>query len=288
MSGSEVSVVILSVMDDQQIGQALRALRVRRRLRQSDVAALAGVSRRAIIELERGALADQRVEVLRAVAVTLDAALDLGIRWNGADLDRLLATGHAALHEAVGGFLRMFPGWQANGEVTFAIYGERGTIDILAWHAASRSLLIIELKTALGDPQQLAATMDRRLRLARRIAGERGWDPLTISSWVVFSESPTNRRHVGRHTVLLRGRWPAGGRELRGWLQAPRGSIHALSFFSEVRGGNRIGSTVRVRRVRRRAAERGPAPDRASRPSSVQSSDHLTNADHQGVRPQTI
>ena len=260
MSGGEVAALILPRMDDQRIGRALRALRVRRRLRQSDVAALAGVSRRAIGELERGDLAGQRLEVLRAVAVALDATVDLGIRWNGADLDRLLATGHAALHEAVGGFLADFPGWDAEGEVTFAIYGERGVIDILAWHAPTRSLLIVELKTALGDPQELASTMDRRVRLGKRIAAERGWDPLSVSSWVVFAESPTNRRHVARHGVLLRGRWPAGGRELREWLRAPRESIHALSFFSEVRGGNRIGPTVSVRRVRRRAAERDARP----------------------------
>jgi transcriptional regulator with XRE-family HTH domain len=259
-----VATAILSRMDDRRVGQALRAIRMRRRLRQSDVAALAGVSRRAIGELERGLLANQRLEVLRAVAVTLDATIDLGIRWNGADLDRLLSSGHAALHEALGAFLRTFPGWESFTEVTFAIYGERGVIDILAWHAPSRSLLIIELKTALGDPQALTATMDRRIRLARRIAAERGWDPLTISSWVVFAESPTNRRHVAAHAVLLRGRWPEGGREMRAWLENPRGTIHALSVFSDVRRGNRIGATVTPRRVRRRAAERGSDAGAAS------------------------
>lgn len=251
-----MAIAILPGMDDQRIGQALRAIRVRRRLRQTDVAVLAGVSRRAIGDLERGELAGQRLEVLRAVAVTLDATIDVGIRWNGADLDRLLSSGHAALHEAVGGFLRSFAGWESHGEVTFAIYGERGVIDILAWHAASRSLLIIELKTSLGDPQVLAASMDRRVRLGRRIAAERGWDPLTISSWVVFGEGPTNRRHVAAHEVLLRGRWPAGGREMRAWLADPRGVIHGLSFFSDVRGRDRIGAAVTPRRVRPRTGER--------------------------------
>lgn len=257
MSRSEERAAILRPMDDQRIGQAFRAIRVRRRLRQSDVALLAGVTRRAIGDMERGDLAGQRLEVLRAVAVALDATIDVGLRWNGAELDRLQSSGHAALHEAVGGFLRTFAGWESDGEVTFAIYGERGVIDILAWHAASRSLLILELKTTLGDPQLLAASMDRRVRLGRRIAAERGWDPLTVSSWVVFGEGPTNRRHVARHEALLRGRWPAGGREMRAWLQRPRGTIHALSFFSDVRAGDRIGPTVTQRRVRRRASERG-------------------------------
>lgn len=34
-------------------------------------------------------------------------------------------------------------------EVSFSIYGQRGVIDILAWHAATRSLLVIELKTEM-------------------------------------------------------------------------------------------------------------------------------------------
>ena len=38
---------------------------------------------------------------------------------------------------------------------------------------------IIELKTGLGDPQALVGVMDRRIRLATRIASERGWVPST-------------------------------------------------------------------------------------------------------------
>lgn len=161
-------------MDNQTIGAALRVIRIRKRLRQSDVARLAGVSRRSVGELERGAVGATEVAVLRAVAVALEARVEIDVRWGGADLDRLLAAGHAALHELVGGYIRTLPGWEQQAEVTFAIYGERGVIDILAWHAETRSLLIIELKTALGDPQQLVAVMDRRVRLGtRNAAGSR-------------------------------------------------------------------------------------------------------------------
>ena len=132
-------------------------------------------------------------------------------------------------------------------------------IDILAWHAETRSLLIIELKTALGDPQQLVAVMDRRVRLGTRIAAERGWQPLSVSTWVVFAESPTNRRHVATYTVLLRGRFPTDGRTIRAWLSRPDGAIHALSFFSDVRRGNRARPIVTTRRVRPTRAEREAA-----------------------------
>jgi hypothetical protein len=53
--------------------------------------------------------------------------------------------------------------------------GERGIIDVLAWHAGRRCLLVIELKTELVDPAALLAQVDRYRRLALALARERGW-----------------------------------------------------------------------------------------------------------------
>ena len=60
------------------------------------------------------------------------------IRWHGGDLDRVANAAHAALHESIGRFLASLAGWTWLPEVTYAIYGERGVIDILAWHAETR------------------------------------------------------------------------------------------------------------------------------------------------------
>ncbi len=60
-------------------------------------------------------------------------------------------------------------------EVSFAVYGERGVIDILAWHPGERALLVIELKTEIVDIQDLIGTVDRKRRLARVVARDRGW-----------------------------------------------------------------------------------------------------------------
>ena len=65
----------------------------------------------------------------------------------------------------------------ARGLVAFD--GERGVIDVVVWHADSRSLLLIELKTRIVDVSALMATMDVRRRVARRIARDHGWDPAT-------------------------------------------------------------------------------------------------------------
>ena len=246
-------------MDDERIGAALRMIRMRRRLRQSDVAALAGVPRENLVLIERGELVGVAWGRVRAVVAALGANLTTELRWHGADLDRAINAGHAAMHEAVGRFCVDLPGWENLAEVSFSIFGERGVIDILAWHAASRCLLIIELKTVLGDPQALVGTMDRRMRLGKQIAAERGWQPLTVSAWVVFAESRTNRRHVAAHPGLLRGRFPVDGHGMRAWLAAPAGSVMALSFWTNAADGDRIRASVTPRRVRPSRAERADA-----------------------------
>jgi hypothetical protein len=134
------------------------------------------------------------------------------------------------------------PGWVTAPEVSFSIYGERGVIDILAWHAATRSLLVIELKTLIVDVQALVGDVDRKHRLARRIALERGWDALTVSSWVVVVRDGTNLRRHAAHRTMLRAAFPTDGRSMRGWLLRPSGAVRALSMWT---ADGRPGSPVR-------------------------------------------
>jgi transcriptional regulator with XRE-family HTH domain len=228
-----VTVATLSGMDDVKLGSTLRALRIRRGLTQADVARRARVSRMTVSRLERGEIGRQPFDRTRAVANALGLRLDLRARWPGGDLDRAMNARHAAMHESMATRLQELDGWTWRPEVTTSVYGERGVIDVLAWHASSRSLLIIELKTRLIDPQELISVMDRRRRLGRGISTDLGWDPLTVSSWVVVEENGTNRRRIAAHRRLLRSAFPADGRNMRPWLGRPIGRIDALSFSSD-------------------------------------------------------
>jgi transcriptional regulator with XRE-family HTH domain len=167
-------------MDEVRIGNTLRVIRIRKHLRQADVAHRAGTSRETVSRLERGGIGRVKLDTFLAVATTLGIRADLRLRWQGGDLDRVMNAAHAKLHEAIAQHLGSHDGWVWRPEVSFSIYGERGVIDILAWHAETRSLLIIELKTSLVDPQDLAATMDRRVRLGAQIAKQFGWAPMTV------------------------------------------------------------------------------------------------------------
>ena len=109
-------------------------------------------------------------------------------------------------------FSRRFPGWDLAPEVSFSIYGERGIIDLLAWNLAHRALLVIELKTDIADVNELIGTFDRKVRLAWRIAEERGWNPLTVSGWVIVAPGRTNRERIAAHGAMLRAAFPMDGR----------------------------------------------------------------------------
>lgn len=224
-------------MDDQRIGWTLRAIRIKKRWRQSDVSEEAGVSATLVARIERGELASIPVGKIQRVADALGARFDAVVRWRGADLGRLLDARHAGMHEAMAAFLSALDGWQFEPEVSFSIYGERGIIDVLAWHPGRRMLLIIELKTEVVEVSSLIASMDQRRRLAWEIARNRGWHPLAVSTWVVIADSRTNRRAVAAHSGVLRAKMPIDGRGVRAWLRDPsrrgrRPRFHAKSAWS--------------------------------------------------------
>ena len=239
------------------MGSAFRAVRIHSGRTQGDVAAAAMVPQSTVSRLERGLIEGISVGAIRSVATTLGMWVDITPRWRGSDLDRMLNGAHSVLQGSV---LRLFeraPGWTAIPEATYSIYGERGAIDILAWHAATRSLLIVELKTLLVDPAELVRKMDERRRLARRVGRERGWQPAAVSTWVLLTDTRTNRRHVTGHARVLAPLAAVDGRSMRAWLRAPAAAVSALSFWTEP-------DAVIARRVRTRRQRGGATPARSA------------------------
>ncbi|MCI0346052.1 MAG: hypothetical protein L0221_11515 [Chloroflexi bacterium] len=142
---------------------------------------------------------------------------DLRLRTPGDDGFRLLNAEHARLQASVIIWLQSL-GWEMVPEASFSIFGERGVIDVLAWHPRHRAVLIIEIKTALVDVSELLATTDRRLRLALQIASDRGWAPLVVGAWVAVKDSAANRERLAANAGLVRAALPrTGGMWLRVW-----------------------------------------------------------------------
>jgi transcriptional regulator with XRE-family HTH domain len=219
-------------MDLQRLGSLFRAVRRRRGLWQLDVATAAGVSDSAVSLIERGHSDTLSFRTLERVAATLDIRLDVAGRWRGGDGDRLLSRTHSRLADSVADHLALC-GWAVEPEVSFSIYGERGIIDQLAWCPARSHLLVLELKTELVDVNEMLGTLDRKARLARSIAGQRGLQAESVSVWLIVPETRTNRRHAAEHRALLRSRFRQDGRALAGFLADPAQPTTGLAFWPD-------------------------------------------------------
>jgi transcriptional regulator with XRE-family HTH domain len=170
---------MLARVDDQRFGAGIRTARVKRSWRQEDLASAARVSRGTVSRIERGLIGEMTFETVRRVAAALQVRLEVLPRSAGADFDRVLNARHARLGEAVVRWLASVDGWVVRPEVSFSVYGERGVIDLLAWHAASRTLLVVEFedrnrgrRRVAGDPRSEDQACPRR-RGSVRLAAAR-------------------------------------------------------------------------------------------------------------------
>ncbi|HEY6571113.1 MAG TPA: helix-turn-helix transcriptional regulator [Candidatus Limnocylindrales bacterium] len=240
-------------MDLNRFGRAIRALRRRRHWRQSDLADAAHVSASQVGRVERGESRRLPVESLERVALALGASLDLTIRWKGEGLDRLLDEAHARLVELVVRNLRAM-GWDVAVEVSFSIRGERGSIDVLAFHPGSRLLVVIEVKSVTPDMQAMLFGLDRKGRLAPAIARDRGWFPTVTVRLLVLADTRTNRRRLDAHAATVRAALPAGTREVLRWLRDPRVQPRPGVWFVSDRRGMDANDRARERVAVRRAS----------------------------------
>ena len=220
----------MPVVNDLQFGAAIRAVRKRRGISQLELAGLARVSQGTVSLIERGHIDSLAMRVVRRVAAAVEVQLDLHARWRGGELDRLLSRRHSALGENFTGFL-LSKGWVVEPEASFSIYGERGMVDLLAWHEATRHLLVVELKTVLVDIGEMLGTLDRKRRLAPTIAVDRGWQPTVVSVWLIVEDTHTSRRRAAEHRTLLRAALPLDGRQLGSFLARPAAACRGLAFW---------------------------------------------------------
>jgi transcriptional regulator with XRE-family HTH domain len=240
-------------MDDQRLGSLLRALRIKRGLRQIDVAVLAGVSDVTVSRIERGQLATLSLGALRRVARVLEVRLDLSAWSRSGDIERIASSRHSALVDALIRELAKAR-WRARPEVSFNHNGERGLVDIAAWHPATRTLLFVEVKTEIVDVGETVGTFDRKRRLAATIARSLGLEPTSYSCAIVIADTRTNHRRVMEHRATFRAAFPGSGRGFRAFIRAPTGTIAAIAFWPLRQPGTARQISGGTRRVRRPSA----------------------------------
>jgi transcriptional regulator with XRE-family HTH domain len=215
-----------------RIGRVLRAIRLHEGQSQREVAARAGVSQSVYSRAERGELVGMTLGSLDRVAEALGASLSLDIRYRGGIGDRLVDAAHAALVNHVVAVLRS-TGWHVELEFGFNVFGERGSVDILAWHAATRTLLIVEVKSRFTDLQAMLLSLARKLRLVPEVARrERGWNALDVARIVVAYGTHENRSILAAHASSFAVALPERAVAIRRWLRSPNGGVAGIWLVS--------------------------------------------------------
>ena len=224
---------MLALMDPTRFGRLMRAVRLHLGVTQDEVAGRAGLSQSVYSRAERGQLAGMTVGALDRIAAALGATLIVDLRYQGGLGDRLVDAGHAALVEYVVRLLRD-RGWEVEFEFSFNVFGERGSVDVLAWHAATRTLLIVEAKTRFTDLQAMLLSLATKLRLVPNLVRERlHWDAATVARIVVAYGTAENRAVVRRHRSMFQTTLPATAGEIRRWLKTPTGQIAGVWLVSD-------------------------------------------------------
>ncbi len=241
-------------MDDQRAGRSILVLRQRRSWRQVDLAARAGVSQSAISDIERGRIDRYTLATVRRVVGAFGGSVRLDIQWAGrGDLDRLLDADHAQLVNAWSTLHRR-AGWDLWPEASYSIFGERGRIDLLAFHRPTETLEVAECKTGIWDLQETLGRLDAKLRLGPQVATQRGWRVRRTIAALVVAEGRTARRRIDDHSHLFET-FDVRGRAATAFVRDPRRAARALLAFVVLPRTNQTGlRRAGQRRVHRLAS----------------------------------
>jgi transcriptional regulator with XRE-family HTH domain len=219
-------------MDGRRAGRIIRAVRHAMGLRQADVADRARVSQSTVSRVELGRIGHIDPITLDQIARVLDIRLFLDARWDGGDADRLVDKEHASIVELVADTLRDL-GWIILVEYSFNSFGERGSVDLLAWHPGRRALLIVEVKSRLTDLQATFSSFHRKVRLVPGIVREEmRWDALTVGRLLVLPGTTRNRNVVKAHAATFAAMFPERMPRIGSWLRRPTGSMSGIWFLA--------------------------------------------------------
>ena len=236
-------------MDDARVGRLVRAFRQRRGWRQADLALKAGVGPSVVSDIELGRLNGRTIATIRSVLAVFGLSVEISVRGMGAEGDRVLDARHSRLLGASLAWLERI-GWKTAPEVTYSERGERGSVDILAWHEPTRTLLVVEIKTELVSVEETLRKHGEKMRLGAAIARPLGWSPSVIARLLVLHEDRTQRRRVLANERVMSNAYPARAHAVKSWCRAPIGAISGLLFLSDSAPSRRMVERPRQQRVR--------------------------------------
>lgn len=186
------------------IGQAVAAARRARGWSQAELSRRAGVSAGMVAFVERGSVnvtVDMAGRLLQEAGVRVD--LRCQVPFGGRQVDAAHAACAAYAQRRLEG-----EGWQTAREVEVGEGLTRGWIDLLAWHAVSRTLVAVEIKTELIDLGAVERQLGWYARAAPVAALRRGWRATRVVRWLLLLATEVNERRVLDNSFALRQSFP--------------------------------------------------------------------------------
>lgn len=172
---------------------------------------------------ESGALDKCSVEDLERWATALGAHVSVDLHVDG---ERPLTDArHAQIQNWLAALLRS-AGWIVEPEASFNVFGDRGRMDILAFHPVARVVLVVEIKTRIEDAQDLLGRLDVKKRVAPKLAAERGWSVVSVAPAIFVLDGTTARRRIEEHTALF-APFSLRARAAMAWLRQPKQSARS-------------------------------------------------------------
>lgn len=242
-------------MREHVIGRLFRMTRYRRGWTQEELSARAGISTSAISRIEGGQAMRYRLRTVQRLGDALDLRVEILVTGRGGESARLLDEEHAAIVEHIAAMLTR-EGWVVVAEPSFNVYGDRGRLDLLAFHPTTGALLIVEVKTEITDLQQLFGSLSVKERLAPSLAVERGWQVSQVATLLAVADANANLRAIRAHPTLFRG-FESSRPSVKAWLHAPSTGTRSLLLRVPARTLGRKAWIATKRRVRHRSASAG-------------------------------
>jgi transcriptional regulator with XRE-family HTH domain len=188
---------------------------------QAELASRAGASQAALSRLERGRNAgldlDAAGRFLAALGMTGDLAIrDVHLRDRERQVD--------AVHSVMSGYIaRRLERWQWLPvlEAQVGDRAPRGWIDLVAYRAVDRSLLVEETKSDIPDMGGLQRSLTFYQSMAWEVARGLGWRPARIAVLVVALDSETVAGRLADNRQVVARAFPERVGDVAAWLADP-------------------------------------------------------------------
>lgn len=259
------------------VGETIASIRRQIGWSQRELARRAGLSQAMVCAIENGRVRNVTFRSAQRLLAAMGGRLRISVDAPFLrDRQHQLEPVHARCSAHVATRLRR-DGWQVATEVEIGGDRSRGWIDLLAFHPALGTLLVIEIKTEIRDFGAIERALGWYEREGRVAARRRGWQPRRTLGCLLLLATEANDVRVAANRASFVAEFPTRARDLAGLAGGTSVPAQAGRAVAMIDPRSRRRAWLRPLRIDGR---RSPAPyldyadfmratrDRAGRPAS--------------------